>query len=101
MRSWQAGGCWGTLPRRLLPNPARLFRLFEDGKLTRAQWQAAMAWHASQILEEVADVLGARRAALWVADREANRLVLAAAVGDQGIEAPIDLSCSSAWPTSW
>ena len=44
-----------ALSRRLLPNPAQLFRLFEAGKLTRAQWHAAMAWHASQILEEVAE----------------------------------------------
>lgn len=55
LRSWRAEGCWGALSRRLLPNPAQLFRLFEAGKLTRAQLQAAMAWHASQILEEVAE----------------------------------------------
>jgi sigma-B regulation protein RsbU (phosphoserine phosphatase) len=46
---------------------------------------------STRILEEVTDVLGARRAALWVADRESNRLVLAAAVGDEGIDAPIDI----------
>lgn len=36
---------------------------------------------ARRILEEVADVLGARRAALWVHDAETKRLVLAAGVG--------------------
>ena len=32
-----------------------MFRLFERGDLTRAQLHAALAWHASQILEEVAE----------------------------------------------
>jgi phosphoserine phosphatase RsbU/P len=36
----------------------------------------------TRILEEVADVLGARRAALWVVDPGRNRLDLTAAVGD-------------------
>ena len=45
----------------------------------------------TRILEEVADVLGARRAALWVAERPSNRLVLAAAVGDDGLTGPIDI----------
>ena len=45
----------------------------------------------TRILEEVADVLGARRAALWVADKSANRLVLTAAVGEEGLEGPIEI----------
>jgi hypothetical protein len=62
----------GALSRRLLPNPAQLFRLYEAGSLTRAQWQAAMAWHASQILEEVAE---ARRhpVGAFIEDRLARR----------------------------
>jgi hypothetical protein len=42
------------LPRRLLPNPAQLFRLYERDELTREQLHAAMDWHARQILEDVA-----------------------------------------------
>ncbi len=49
----------------------------------------------TRILEEVADVLGARRAALWVADREANRLTLNAAVGDEGMTGPVDIDDES------
>jgi sigma-B regulation protein RsbU (phosphoserine phosphatase) len=45
----------------------------------------------TRILKEVADVLGARRAALWVADPSTNRLSLTAAVGDEGLEGPIDI----------
>jgi phosphoserine phosphatase RsbU/P len=45
----------------------------------------------TRILEEVADVLGARRAALWVVDRRRNRLVLTAAVGDEGVTDGIDV----------
>jgi sigma-B regulation protein RsbU (phosphoserine phosphatase) len=44
---------------------------------------------ATRILTEVADVLGARRASLWVHDAEDDRLHLAAAVGDDGIRGPI------------
>jgi transcriptional regulator with GAF, ATPase, and Fis domain len=44
-----------------------------------------------RILEEVADVLGARRAALWVADQKRSRLVLSAAVGDGGITDTIEI----------
>lgn len=36
-----------------LPTPPEIFRLFEDGKLTRAQMHAAMAHHASGIMEEI------------------------------------------------
>ena len=43
----------------------------------------------TRILDEVADVLGARRAALWVADAATNTLVLTAAVGDDGMQGPI------------
>ena len=45
----------------------------------------------TRILEEVADVLGARRAVLWVVDPGANRLMLTAAVGDDGVTGPIEL----------
>ncbi len=44
---------------------------------------------ATRILEEVADVLGARRASLWVYDEEDQRLHLAAAVGEDGLRGPI------------
>lgn len=44
---------------------------------------------ATRILEEVADVLGARRASLWTYDEEDQRLHLAAAVGDDGMSGPI------------
>lgn len=45
----------------------------------------------TRILEEVADVLGARRAALWVADPGHNRLELTAAVGDEGVMEVIEI----------
>ena len=45
----------------------------------------------NRILDEVADVLGARRAALWVADSTHNRLNLNAFVGDEGARGPIDI----------
>ncbi len=45
----------------------------------------------TRILEEVADVLGARRGALWVADTNRNRLDLTAAVGDEGVTETIDI----------
>lgn len=44
---------------------------------------------ASRILEEVADVLGARRASLWAYEPESGTLHLAAAVGVQGLDGPI------------
>ena len=44
---------------------------------------------AHWILSEVADVLGARRASLWVYREEDNRLHLAAAVGEEGLSGPI------------
>jgi phosphoserine phosphatase RsbU/P len=44
----------------------------------------SMEQATTRILGEVADVLGARRAALWVADTGHNSLYLTAAVGDQG-----------------
>jgi len=42
-----------------------------------------------RILAEVADVLGARRASLWVYDPEDDRLHLIAAVGEDGLSGPI------------
>jgi phosphoserine phosphatase RsbU/P len=45
----------------------------------------------TRILEEVADVLGARRAALWVVDPGRNRLDLTAAVGEDGAHETIDV----------
>ena len=50
---------------------------------------------STRILAEVADVLGARRAALWVADPAANRLSLTAAVGEQGVRGPIAIDDES------
>jgi sigma-B regulation protein RsbU (phosphoserine phosphatase) len=44
---------------------------------------------ATRILYEVADVLGARRASLWVYNADEDSLHLAAAVGDDGMTGPI------------
>jgi sigma-B regulation protein RsbU (phosphoserine phosphatase) len=44
---------------------------------------------ANRILAEVADLLGARRATLWVHNREQDTLQLAAYVGDEGQKGPI------------
>lgn len=44
---------------------------------------------ARAILAEVSDVMGARRAALWVANPEDGRLHLVAAVGEEGLPGPI------------
>jgi sigma-B regulation protein RsbU (phosphoserine phosphatase) len=44
---------------------------------------------ATRILYEVADVLGARRASLWVHDAADDQLHLAAAVGEEGLTGPI------------
>ncbi|MEX0907066.1 MAG: SpoIIE family protein phosphatase [Gemmatimonadota bacterium] len=55
---------------------------------------------ATRILSEVADVLSARRASLWVYDAEQNSLHLAAAVGEEGLKGPIDadnLESATAW----
>jgi phosphoserine phosphatase RsbU/P len=49
----------------------------------------------TRILEEVADVLGARRAALWVADQARTRLTLTAAVGDDGVTDDIEIEDTS------
>ncbi len=51
----------------------------------------SMEQATTRILEEVADVLGARRAALWVADASANCLNLKAEVGEEGLEGPIPI----------
>jgi sigma-B regulation protein RsbU (phosphoserine phosphatase) len=51
----------------------------------------SMEQASARILEEVADVLGARRAALWVRDPDTDRLHLTASVGDEGLEGPIDV----------
>jgi phosphoserine phosphatase RsbU/P len=55
---------------------------------------------ATRILTEVADVLGARRASLWVYDPDDGRLHLAAAVGEEGLKGPIradDEESATAW----
>ena len=55
---------------------------------------------AHWILAEVADVLGARRASLWVYDAQQNVLNLAAAVGEEGLTGPIpvdDPDSATAW----
>ena len=54
----------------------------------------------TRILSEVADVLGARRASLWVFDAEDKQLHLAAAVGEDGLKGPIpvdDRDSATAW----
>ena len=38
-----------------LPSPPEIFRLFEEGKLTREQLQAAMARHAYDLMEEIVE----------------------------------------------
>ena len=55
---------------------------------------------ATRILGEVADVLGARRASLWVYRAEGEQLYLAAAVGEEGLTGPISISdheSATAW----
>src|SRR5690606_21884622 len=55
---------------------------------------------ATRILTEVADVLGARRASLWVFDAGDNRLHIAASVGEEGLRGPIavdDPESATAW----
>lgn len=55
---------------------------------------------ATRILTEVADVLGARRASLWVYRAEEDTLHLAAAVGEDGLRGPIpadDRASATAW----
>jgi len=46
---------------------------------------------ANRILSDVAEVLGARRAALWVEEPEEHLLNLAAAVGEDGLDGPISV----------
>ncbi len=60
----------------------------------------SMSDAATRILDEVADVLGARRASLWVYRPEEDTLHLAAAVGDDGLRGPIavtDTESATAW----
>ena len=55
---------------------------------------------AQWILAEVADVLGARRASLWVFKADEDMLHLAAAVGEEGLTGPIpvdDPDSATAW----
>ncbi|MGH7505061.1 MAG: SpoIIE family protein phosphatase [Longimicrobiales bacterium] len=55
---------------------------------------------ATRILGEVADVLGARRASLWVYRPEEKELHLTAAVGEGGMQGPIaldDAESATAW----
>jgi sigma-B regulation protein RsbU (phosphoserine phosphatase) len=55
---------------------------------------------ATRILAEVVDVLGARRASLWVYRPEEDQLHLAAAVGEEGLSGPIragDTQSITAW----
>jgi sigma-B regulation protein RsbU (phosphoserine phosphatase) len=55
---------------------------------------------AHWILAEVADVLGARRASLWVYHPDDNQLHLAAAVGEEGLKGPIRIDDSDS-ATAW
>lgn len=48
------------------------------------------------ILEELCDVLGARRGSLWVLDQEASKLELIASVGEDGVRGPIPVDDSHA-----
>ncbi|CAN5793536.1 hypothetical protein BH23GEM9_BH23GEM9_27630 [soil metagenome] len=55
---------------------------------------------ATRILVEVADVLGARRASLWVYDPDDDMLHAAAGVGEEGMNGPIpvdDRQSATAW----
>jgi sigma-B regulation protein RsbU (phosphoserine phosphatase) len=55
---------------------------------------------ATRILSEVADVLGARRASLWVFHADDENLYLAASVGEGGMRGPIavdDPESATAW----
>jgi phosphoserine phosphatase RsbU/P len=55
---------------------------------------------AERILAEVMDVIGARRASLWVHKPETDTLELAAAVGEDGLRGPIrpaDADSATAW----
>src|SRR5262245_24367629 len=55
---------------------------------------------AHWILAEVADVLGAKRASLWVYHADDEQLHLAAAVGEDGLKGPIavdDIDSATAW----
>lgn len=55
---------------------------------------------ATRILGEVTDVLGARRASLWVYNAEDRQLHLVAAVGEGGLAGPIsadDTESATAW----
>lgn len=55
---------------------------------------------ATRILTEVTDVLGARRATLWVFNPDDDRLHVAAAVGEEGLRGPIavdDHESATAW----
>jgi sigma-B regulation protein RsbU (phosphoserine phosphatase) len=55
---------------------------------------------ATGILAEVVDVLGAKRASLWVYRPDEERLHLAAAVGEDGLRGPIPAS-DTASATAW
>jgi sigma-B regulation protein RsbU (phosphoserine phosphatase) len=51
---------------------------------------------ARRILDELCDVLGARRGSLWVADQEGADLVLKASVGEDGLRGPIGIDDAEA-----
>jgi len=51
----------------------------------------SMSVAARRILEEIVDVMGARRASLWVYEEAEQLLYLAAAVGEEGLWGPIRL----------
>ena len=55
---------------------------------------------ATRILAEVADVLNAKRASLWVYRHEDDALHLAAAVGEDGLRGPIPVSDTDS-ATAW
>ena len=59
----------------LLPTPTQLFRLFENGDITRAQLQAAMSMHQHHLMLEIAE---ARRNPLgaYLDDRLSKRAAI-------------------------
>lgn len=43
----------GSTRKELLPTPSRLFQWYEEGKITREQWIAAMHLHLEDLLDEI------------------------------------------------
>lgn len=67
----RAGDSPGVIPRPLA-TPPQLFREFENGRITRQQLHAALAWHARELIEEMIDDR-LHPAAAWVEQALARR----------------------------